>query len=59
MRMIVADIDWNSISPGVAVTMSAGVATLRPGETPENLLLRADVALYRAKDRGRNRIERA
>lgn len=59
LRMIVADIDWNSISPGVAVTMSAGVATLHHGETPENLLLRADVALYRAKDRGRNRIERA
>jgi len=59
LRMIVADIDWNSISPGIAVTMSAGVATLRHGETPENLLLRADVALYRAKDRGRNRIERA
>ena len=59
LRMIVADIDWNSISPGIATTMSAGVATLRHGETPENLLLRADVALYRAKDRGRNRIERA
>lgn len=59
LRMIIADIDWNSISPGIAVTMSAGVATLRHGETPENLLLRADVALYRAKDRGRNRIERA
>ena len=59
LRVIVADIDWNSISPGIAVTMSAGVATLRHGETPENFLLRADVALYRAKDRGRNRIERA
>jgi diguanylate cyclase (GGDEF)-like protein len=59
LREIVAGIDWNSISPGIAVTMSAGVATLRHGETPENLLLRADVALYRAKDRGRNRIERA
>jgi diguanylate cyclase (GGDEF)-like protein len=59
LRVIVSDIDWNSISPGIAVTLSAGVATLRHGETPENFLLRADVALYRAKDRGRNRIERA
>ncbi|RTL73694.1 MAG: GGDEF domain-containing protein [Bradyrhizobiaceae bacterium] len=59
LRMIIADIDWNSISPGIAVTMSAGVATLRHDETPENLLLRADMALYRAKDRGRNRIEHA
>lgn len=59
LRMIIADTEWNSISPGIAVTMSAGVATLRHDETPENLLLRADVALYRAKDRGRNKIERA
>jgi diguanylate cyclase (GGDEF)-like protein len=59
LRMIVAGIGWDSISPGIALTMSAGVATLRHGETPDNLLLRADVALYRAKERGRNRIERA
>lgn len=59
LRTIVADVDWNSISPGVDMTMSAGVATLLPGETVDSLLLRADVALYRAKDLGRNRIERA
>lgn len=38
-------------------TFSAGLALYRPGETPSDLIERADKALYRAKDKGRNRIE--
>jgi diguanylate cyclase (GGDEF)-like protein len=38
-----------------AVTVSIGIATWRPGDTPEALVARADAALYRAKDGGRNR----
>lgn len=38
-------------------TFSAGVALYKPGETPGNLIERADSALYRAKRLGRNRIE--
>ena len=38
-------------------TFSAGVALYRPGETSSNLIERADKALYRAKDQGRDRIE--
>ncbi len=41
------------------VTASFGVATLWPGEQAEDLLRRADVALYRAKANGRNRVETA
>ncbi|SES65959.1 diguanylate cyclase (GGDEF) domain-containing protein [Marinobacter segnicrescens] len=37
------------------VTASAGVATRRKEETPVQWLARADDALYRAKDAGRNR----
>jgi diguanylate cyclase (GGDEF)-like protein len=37
------------------VTVSIGMAVLDTGDTPETLLKRADTALYRAKDEGRNR----
>jgi diguanylate cyclase (GGDEF)-like protein len=36
------------------VTISQGIAQWRPGETAEQLLSRADGALYRAKELGRN-----
>jgi diguanylate cyclase (GGDEF)-like protein len=39
------------------VTASFGVAELRPGETSDGLLERADSALYQAKKNGRNRVE--
>jgi diguanylate cyclase (GGDEF)-like protein len=35
------------------MSFSAGVAECRPGETPDELLRRADLALYRAKESGR------
>ena len=38
------------------ITMSIGVAEHLPDEPAENLVLRADKALYEAKDRGRNQI---
>ena len=59
LRTIIADLDWSAFSQGMRVTVSAGVATLRPDETPESFLPRADHALYEAKARGRNRIASA
>ena len=41
----------------VSVTVSIGIAVLRPGDTASRLLERADTALYRAKKGGRNRVE--
>ena len=45
-------------APGGFVTMSMGVACLLPGEddSPEDLIARADAALYDAKRSGRNRV---
>jgi diguanylate cyclase len=55
-RAIIADLDWSAFSPGMQVTMSAGVATLKPNERSDVFLARADSALYAAKAQGRNRI---
>jgi diguanylate cyclase (GGDEF)-like protein len=59
LREIIADLDWSAFSPGMQVTISAGVATLKPDETADTFLARADSALYTAKARGRNRIASA
>ncbi|PKM05905.1 MAG: GGDEF domain-containing protein [Gammaproteobacteria bacterium HGW-Gammaproteobacteria-4] len=42
---------------GHPVTLSIGVAALRPGEDWQSWLLRADKALYAAKQAGRNRVQ--
>lgn len=43
----------------VSVTLSVGVALARPDEPVEEMIRRADEALYRAKENGRNRVELA
>ena len=58
-REIIAELDWSAFSPGMRVTISAGVATLAPEEAADALLARADSALYKAKAQGRNRIASA
>ncbi|MCC6921150.1 MAG: diguanylate cyclase [Alphaproteobacteria bacterium] len=39
-----------------AITISLGVASLQPGEHPQDMLRRADKCLYAAKHAGRNRV---
>lgn len=55
-------IEWASLTLGengetVRVTVSVGLAEAHPDETLEALIGRADAALYRAKENGRNRVE--
>jgi diguanylate cyclase (GGDEF)-like protein len=41
------------------VSASFGVASYRRGDDPNDMIKRADVALYRAKSLGKNRVEGA
>lgn len=59
VRACVADTPFVVAGEDVDLTISVGCATFRPGDTVDGLVHRADAALYRAKDLGRNRVEAA
>jgi diguanylate cyclase (GGDEF)-like protein len=56
LRRAVQSADWSEVAPGIAVSLSAGVAGMQPGLTRSTLLKNADARLYRAKHAGRNRV---
>ena len=56
LRSIVSEVDWTAISGHFNLTMSAGVCAVRQADSAEDILTRVDIALYRAKDAGRNRV---
>jgi len=56
-RLAVAETALHAGSSAVSVTFSAGITEARQGDTIDLLLSRADEALYRAKDNGRDRVE--
>lgn len=53
LRRAVGALDFKSVG---RVTLSLGVAELRPGESTGSLLQRADTAMYKAKHDGRDRV---
>jgi diguanylate cyclase (GGDEF)-like protein len=61
LRTAVETADYKAPEPYtlLQVTVSVGVALLSPGESVEQLIERADRALYQAKAAGRNRVIRA
>ena len=54
LRVAIAGHAFTGVEP---ITASFGVAAYRDGDTVASLLDRADSALYRAKNNGRNRVE--
>jgi len=56
LRRAVEELRLEANGRPVAVSVSFGIASLEQGESPVSWLARADAALYRAKQKGRNRI---
>ena len=53
----VENLDLDDVVPGLRVTISLGVAQMRADDADfAALLARADAAMYRAKQAGRNRV---
>ncbi|WP_167868794.1 tetratricopeptide repeat-containing diguanylate cyclase [Shewanella sp. WXL01] len=50
----IANFDWQQVAPELKQTVSAGVASFSNETTLSPLLLKADKALYKAKESGRN-----
>jgi diguanylate cyclase len=57
IRSAIDNLRFPNIDPKLNVTVSIGIAQYHPKESAEETEKRADVALYRAKALGRNRIE--
>lgn len=56
LRLKIADLRFRTGTQPLQITCSVGVSDWRPGDTIDDLLKRADVALYQAKRTGRNRV---
>ncbi|MCP1728200.1 diguanylate cyclase (GGDEF)-like protein [Natronospira proteinivora] len=57
LRQMVEQAPFETEGGPVEVTVSIGLSEYRAHDEAETLLKRADQALYRAKDKGRNRVE--
>ena len=56
IRLAIRRTDFERIAAGLPVSVSIGVARLRPGMTSDDLFRAADHKLHEAKRRGRDRI---
>jgi diguanylate cyclase len=56
MRQTIAGAAFPYEGTPITVTVSLGVAVLQGEESAQDLVIRADAAMYRAKQEGRNRV---
>lgn len=59
LRARFAEVEHSGLGEDIRLSASFGVSEWLPGESYHRLFSRADAALYRAKDNGRNRVEQA
>ncbi len=57
LRGVVESESWDGLHHSIRLTVSLGVASLRPQEDGSTLLARADAMLYRAKRNGKNCVQ--
>lgn len=59
IRANIEKVNWERFTPGRGITISTGIAASQPGDTGEQILSRADAALYAAKNGGRNCVKKS
>lgn len=59
LREIIAESEFHFRDEAVNVTVSSGFAEVKKGEEGDSLFIRADKALYKAKENGRNNCQAA
>jgi diguanylate cyclase (GGDEF)-like protein len=57
IRAAIESNDWEKLSAGLRLTSSIGLAARTVDDSLDTLIARADVALYAAKNGGRNRVQ--
>ena len=54
MRRGIADSSFHFKGEPISLALSAGITETRPGDSIESIYERADLALYKARNSGRN-----
>jgi diguanylate cyclase (GGDEF)-like protein len=54
IRSAVADFEWDSVAPGLQVSVTIGLSAVRTGDTADSVLHRSDQSMYGAKTEAAN-----